>query len=160
MKWIVSSVGLLFLIAGYFYFSTSYNLSREAKREFNKGNFESSYQLATQALDIDPYNRSALSIFSQSKQRLNLQKFLQKTKHNYEQALGILKQGNLSPQEFLQLRWIVEEFERDYREVLILNNPNKAEEIQLQQYKDWFVQLQNRLKEAQQSLQKTQNQAK
>lgn len=75
MRWIVSGVGLLFLIAGYFYFSTSYNLSREAKREFNKGNFESSYQLATQALDIDPYNRSALSIFSQSKQRLNLQKF-------------------------------------------------------------------------------------
>ncbi|WP_300706587.1 MULTISPECIES: hypothetical protein [Helicobacter] len=160
MRWIVSGVGLLFLITGYFYFSTSYNLSREAKREFNKGNFESSYQLATQALDIDPYNRSALSIFSQSKQRLNLQKFLQKTKHNYEQALEILKQSNVSPQEFLQLRWIVEEFEKDYRAVLILNNPNESEEMQLKQYKDWFLQLQNRLKEAQQSLQKIQNQAK
>ncbi|MBD5165650.1 hypothetical protein [Helicobacter sp.] len=159
MKWIWG-VGLFLFIAGYFYFSPSYNLSREAKREFAKGNFESSYHLATQALEADPYNRSALGISSQSKQRLNVQNFLQKTKQNYERALEILKHGSLSPQEFLQLRWITEEFEKDYQALVMLNNPDEVEEMQLKQYQDWFLQLQNRLNQAQQSLQKGQNRAK
>ncbi|WP_297814090.1 hypothetical protein [uncultured Helicobacter sp.] len=153
MKWIVCSIGLCLLIAGYFYFSTSYHLSREAKKEFVKGNFETSYHLSAQALEADPYNRSALGIFSQAKQRLNIQNLLQKTKQNYELALEILKQGSLSPQEFLQLRWIVEEFDKDYRAVLMINNPNETEKIQLTQYQEWFLQLKNRLQEAQQSLQ-------
>lgn len=154
MKWVIGGVGLFLLIGGYFYFSTSYSLSREAKKEFAKGNFEESYHLAEQALEIDPYNRSALGISSQSKQRLNIQKLLQKTEQNYEQALKILKQGSLSPQEFLQLRWIVEEFNKEYRSVLMLNNPSETEEEQLKQYQGWFLQLENRLKEAQHSLQK------
>lgn len=154
MKWVIGGVGLLLLIGGYFYFSTSYSLSREAKKEFAKGNFEESYHLAEQALEVDPYNRSALGISSQSKQRLNIQKLLQKTEQNYEQALRILKQGSLSPQEFLQLRWIVEEFNKEYRSVLMLNNPSETEEEQLKQYQEWFLQLENRLKEAQHSLQK------
>lgn len=160
MKWAAWGFVLLVLIAGYFYFSPSYSLSREAKREFAKGNFEVSYQLATQALEADPYNRSAFGISSQSKQRINIQNLLQNTKQNYEQALEILKQGSLSPQEFLQLRWIVEEFDRDYHAVLMLNNPNQEEEMQLQQYQDWFLQLQNRLEEAHESIQKKQVQAK
>ena len=154
MKWVIGGVGLFLLIVGYFYFSTSYSLSREAKKEFAKGNFEESYNLAEQALEVDPYNRSALGISSQSKQRLNIQKLLQKTEQNYEQALRILKQGSLSPQEFLQLRWIVEEFNKEYRSILMLNNPSKTEEEQLKQYQEWFLQLENRLKEAQHSLQK------
>ncbi|WP_273212188.1 hypothetical protein [Helicobacter rodentium] len=154
MKWAIGGVGLFLLIVGYFYFSTSYSLSREAKKEFAKGNFEESYNLAEQALEVDPYNRSALGISSQSKQRLNIQKLLQKTEQNYEQALRILKQGSLSPQEFLQLRWIVEEFNKEYRSVLMLNNPSEMEEKQLKQYQGWFLQLENRLKEAQHSLQK------
>lgn len=154
MKWVIGGVGLFLLIVGYFYFSTSYSLSREAKKEFAKGNFEESYNLAEQALEVDPYNRSALGIFSQSKQRLNIQKLLQKTEQNYEQALRILKQGSLSPQEFLQLRWIVEEFNKEYRSVLMLNNPSETEEEQLKRYQEWFLQLENRLKEAQHSLQK------
>lgn len=66
----------------------------------------------------------------------------------------------MSPQEFLQLRWIVEEFDKDYHSVLMLNNPSKTEEVQLKQYQDWFLQLERRLIEAQQSFQEMHNQAK
>lgn len=154
MKWIIGGVGVLLLIAGYFYFSTSYSLSREAKREFTKGNFEESYHLSKQALEADPYNRSAFGVFSQSKQRLNIQNLLKRAEQNYEEAFKILKQGSLSPQEFLQLRWLVEEFDKDYQSILMLNNPNEVEKEQLKQYQEWFLQLENRLQEVQQSLQK------
>lgn len=78
MKWIALGIGLLVLVVGYFYFSSSYTLSREAKKEFANENFEASYYLSMQALEADPYNRSALSISSQSKQRLKIQNFYKK----------------------------------------------------------------------------------
>ncbi len=129
------------------YFSDSYRLGREANEAFEGGDYEGAYQLATQAMEKDPYNRFAYGISSQAKQRLNVQKFLNATKANYTEAFELLKSGVLSPREFLQLRWMVEEFNRNYRELLILNQPTAQENEQLEQYKKWFLQLEKRLNE-------------
>lgn len=143
---------LVFLLIGsvvYVYFSTSYRLGRKAQDALNKGAFKEAYTLATQALEEDPYNRLAFSVQNQAKQRKNIQEFLHITQENLNTAMQILEHIPLSAQEFLTLQWMVETFNKTYRNLLLLNQPNTQEKKQLQEYAQWFKQLEDRLKEAQ-----------
>ena len=57
----------------------------------------------------------------------------------------------MTPDEFLRLQWIADEFLRNYRTLLILNQPNDREKDQLEQYKQWFESLKQRLEEVKQT---------
>lgn len=142
---------VLCVLIGIVYFSASYQLGREAKRLFDKGNYKDAHAIAMKALEKDPYNRSAFGIANQAKQRLNIQTFLQNTKESQEIAFKILKDGSLSPEEFLRLGWMVEEFQRNYRTLFIFNQPNPDEKERLEQYRQWFENLNQRLKEVKQT---------
>ncbi|MBX7490766.1 hypothetical protein [Helicobacter turcicus] len=150
MRFLGIGVALLCALVGIVYFSSSYQLGREANRELEKGNFKEAHTLALEALKEDPYNRLAYGVENQSRQRLNIQKFLENSKENQENAFGILKDGSLSPEEFLRLEWMVEEFKRGYRALLILNQPNDKEKEQLERYSQWFESLSSRLEEVKQ----------
>ncbi|MCI5969475.1 hypothetical protein [Helicobacter sp.] len=150
MRFLAVGIILLCVLVGIVFFSPSYKLGREANRELERGNFKEAHSLATQALQKDPYNRLAYGVESQAKQRLNIQKFLTDSKENQESAFKVLKDGSLSPEEFLRLEWMVEEFQRSYRMLFILNQPNDWEKEQLHQYKQWFDSLKKRLEEVKQ----------
>ena len=150
MRFLGISVVLLGVLIGIVFFSPSYQLGREAEQELEKGNFKEAHTLAAQSLQKDPYNRLAYAVESQSRQRLNIQKFLEGSKKNQESAFEILKDGSLTTEEFLRLKWITEEFLRNHRTLLILNQPNHQEKEQLEQYKNWFESLKNRLEEIKQ----------
>ena len=150
MRFLGIGIALICLLVGIVYFSTSYQLGRDAEKELEKGNFQEAHTLAMQALEEDPYNRLAFAVANQAKQRLNVQNFLKQSKENQQDAFNILKDGSLSPEEFLRLEWMVEEFNRSYRGLLILNQPNEKEKEQLEQYKLWFENLNQRLNEVKQ----------
>lgn len=138
----------LALIVLWVYFQESYRLGREAKAKLQAGQFEEAFILATEALQKDPYNRQAFSVQNNAKQRQNIKDFLNTTEENFKIANGILAGGKITPQEFLHLSWIVEEFSRSYRNLLLLNAPNKQESEALENYASWFNKLDSRLKEA------------
>ncbi len=59
---------LVVLLALFFFgFSSSYKLSLEAKMKYMMGEYEEAREIAKEAFDLDPYNRMAISILSQSK---------------------------------------------------------------------------------------------
>ncbi|WDL74511.1 hypothetical protein IP360_06660 [Helicobacter winghamensis] len=151
MRFLGIGIFLLCVLIGIVFFSPSYQLGREANKELENGNFKEAHTLATQSLQKDPYNRLAYGVESQSRQRLNIQKFLEDSKENQKIAFGILKDGSLTPDEFLRLQWITDEFLRNYRTLLILNQPNDREKDQLEQYKQWFESLKQRLEEVKQT---------
>lgn len=134
----------LLLVLGYF-FSPSYSLSSQAKKEFAKGNYQESYHLATLALKEDPYNRSAFSIANQSKQRLNLQKFLQKAQTYYEKISKLLQNPSLTPQEFLEIQWIYDAFSKEYASLYFFNKPTQTEKEAIENYAQWFKQLKEKI---------------
>lgn len=140
-KWLFFVVCSLILIWAYFQFSPSYSLSRKAKEEFAKGNYQESYHLANLALEKNLYNKAAFSVVNQSKQRLNIQNFLNKTKENYKILIQILQKPKLSPQEFLQIQWIYEAFIREYQTLFFFNHPTKQEKEEIESYAQWFKQL-------------------
>ena len=145
MRFYIGILVVFLALVVYVYFSLSYQLGREAQREFNRGNYQSAYEFATQALEEDPYNRSAFGIANQAKQRLNIQNFLNNAKESQQEAFRILKDGSLTPEEYLRLVWMVEEFSRKMRALLILNQPNAQEDKELKQYEMWFLELKTRL---------------
>ena len=151
MRFLGIAFFVLCVLVGVVYFSPSYELGRESKKELERGNFQEAYTLAMQALKEDPYNRLAYSIENQSKQRLNIQKFLEDSKKNQESAFEVLRNGSLTAEEFLRLGWMVEEFQRGYRSLLILNQPNAQEKEQLEKYQQWFDVLKGRLGEVKQA---------
>ena len=135
---------ILLLILGYF-FSPSYTLSSQAKKEFTKGNYQESYQLATLALKEDPYNRSAFSIANQSKQRLNLQRFLQKTQDYYKKVSKLLQSPSITPQELLETQWIYDAFSKEYTTLYFFNKPTPDEKEAIENYAQWFKQLKEKI---------------
>ena len=60
---------LLVVVLAIFFFSftDSYKLSLKAKIKYKAGDYESARILAKEAFDLDPYNKMAVSILSQSK---------------------------------------------------------------------------------------------
>ena len=145
MRFYISILVIFLALVVFMYFSASYQLGRDAQRELNKGNYEAAYEIATQALEEDPYNRSAFATANQAKQRLNIQNFLRSAKESQQEAFGVLKDGSITPEEYLRLGWMVEELSRNYRALLILNQPNAQEDKELKQYETWFLELKNRL---------------
>ncbi|MCH5322232.1 MAG: hypothetical protein J1E31_01450 [Helicobacter sp.] len=138
--WIV--IGCLLLgIAAYFLLAPSYQLSRKAQKAFEVENYEEAYNLAKESLEKDPYNKGAFGIFSQSRQRIEIKRFLDRTKRNYEEAQEILKKSVLTPQEFLQLKWIYETFAKEIETLTFTNSPTPEEAQQIEQFKQWFNSL-------------------
>ena len=63
-----SIVVLIILMAIFFFgFTDSYRLSLKAKMKYMTSEYEEARVLAKEAFDLDPYNRMAISILSQSK---------------------------------------------------------------------------------------------
>ncbi|WP_233704020.1 hypothetical protein [Helicobacter mesocricetorum] len=150
-------IGLIFVIsiAGYFFLSPSYALSRKAQKAYNQQDFQKAYEFSAQALEKDIYNKSAFQIHSLSKQRINIQNFLEKTKQNFENALTLLQKPKLSPQEFLELQWIYDDFSAHYKNLFFTNKPTEEEKQTIEEYFDWFKQLKNKLLEAKEKINAT-----
>ncbi len=135
---------IVMLCVGYF-FTPSYSLSSKAKKEFAKGNYQESLHLATLALEKNPYNRAAFSLVNQSRQRLNFQKFLQKTQASYEKILKLLQNPSITPQEFLEIQWLYEIFSQEYSNLYFFKNKTKTEKEEVENYAQWFKQLKEKI---------------
>ena len=151
MKLGITLLSIVVILASYFYFSNSYMLSREAKEAYHKKEYQKAYDLSSKSLEENPYNKSAFGIKSQSKQRLEIEKFLNKAKINYKRATQILGQGKLTPKEFLELQWICDAFLEDLRILTFTNKPTKAENTQIKEFQEWFISLQKQLQNAKRS---------
>lgn len=139
---------ILLLFCGltyYFFFSPSYKLANEANKAYKEKNYELSYKLANDALKEDPYNKKAFGISSQSRQRIQIQNFLKYANALYQDTSKILNQTSLTQQEFLQLKWICEEFNSKKDGLTFLNNPTNEEAKSIQAYTKWFGDLEIKL---------------
>ncbi len=79
MKRVFYSLLILLLIAGiglYFYFNDSYRKSLEAKYFYLKGDYKRAYILSKEAFDLDPYNKMAFTIMTQSKISSKFQNYI------------------------------------------------------------------------------------
>jgi len=81
-KWLFNTVLVLVIMMALFFFgfTDSYKLSLKAKMKYVTGEYAQARVLAKEAFDLDPYNRMAISILSQSKISATMADYLQDAK--------------------------------------------------------------------------------
>ncbi|NPA81546.1 MAG: hypothetical protein GXO31_02935 [Epsilonproteobacteria bacterium] len=70
-------LGLFAAIGYYFYSNESYRKSIEAKYYYMKGDYQKAYELSREAFDLDPYNKMAFTVMTQSKISSKFQRYIE-----------------------------------------------------------------------------------
>lgn len=109
-KRILNTVILFIVIAGlyFFGFSDSYKLSLQAKMKYMMGEYQEARVIAKEAFDLDPYNRMAISILSQSKISAQMADYLQDSKKYLQKIENITKKVDFSYPDKVKIKMMCE----------------------------------------------------
>ena len=92
----------------FFGFSDSYKLSLEAKVKYLSGEYAEARVLAKEAFDLDPYNRMAISILSQSKISAEMADYVKDGKHYLSKIEKITKKQDFSARDKVKIKMMCE----------------------------------------------------
>jgi tetratricopeptide (TPR) repeat protein len=92
----------------FFGFTDSYKRSVEAKMKYMVGEYDEARVLAKEAFDLDPYNRMAISILSQSKISVNMADYLQDAKKYLEKIEKLTQKSDFSRRDKIKIKMMTE----------------------------------------------------
>jgi tetratricopeptide (TPR) repeat protein len=92
----------------FFGFSESYKLSLEAKMKYILGEYDEARVIAKEAFDLDPYNRMAISILSQSKISAQMADYVKDSKKYLDKIEKITKKSDFSYQDKIKIKMMCE----------------------------------------------------
>ncbi len=99
---------IVVIIIVYYSSSDSYKLSLEAKVKYLMGDYTDAKTLAKKAYELDPYNKMAFSIITQSKISAKLVDYLQES-HKYLEIIKTLsKKSDFSNRDKIKIKMICE----------------------------------------------------
>jgi tetratricopeptide (TPR) repeat protein len=104
------------LLAGaYFVFNPSYRLSLEARYYFETGNYEEAYKLASEAFTINPYNRMAFTLKTQSKIAKEWQSFINDADNYFQTIEKIANKPVVTKKDKLRIKMMLEILLDEYK---------------------------------------------
>ncbi len=92
----------------FFGFSDSYKLSLQAKVKYMRGEYAEARVMAKEAFDLDPYNRMAISILSQSKISAEMADYVKDGKQYLAKIEKITKKQDFSRQDRIKIKMMCE----------------------------------------------------
>ena len=92
----------------YFSFNKSYILSLEAKYYFEIEEFDKAYKKAKEAYILDPYNKMAFSIYTQSQIAKEWQNFINDAKEYFKKIREITNKQNITKKDKLKIKIMLE----------------------------------------------------
>jgi len=95
---------LLVVMAVYFYLHPSYRLSLEAKIYYTIGEYDSAHETASQAYELNKYNRMAFTIMVQSKNAQKFLEFISMAKEYYAQIQSIAAKPEVTNADKVKIR--------------------------------------------------------
>jgi len=111
-------LGLLVIVAAagiYFYFNPSYRLSLEAKYYFKRGNYEKAYELASLAFNLDPYNKMAFTIKTQSLIAQEWVRFIEDSDRYFKEIEKIANKPEITQKDKLKIKIMLEILLGEYK---------------------------------------------
>jgi len=88
--------------------NTSYRLSLEAKYFFQKGDYKKAEVLAKEAYNLEPYNRMAFSIYTQSKIAKEWQNYIDYSEKYFKRIEEIANQDTISKKDKEKIKIMLE----------------------------------------------------
>jgi tetratricopeptide (TPR) repeat protein len=98
-------VGMLLFFFG---FSDSYKYSMEARMKYFMGDYEKARELAKKAFDLDPYNKMAFSILSQSKISAQMADYVKEADKYLQKIEQLTNKSDFSQRDKLKIKLITE----------------------------------------------------
>ena len=99
----------------YFSFNKSYILSLEAKYYFEVEEFDKAYKKAKEAYILDPYNKMAFSIYTQSQIAKEWQNFINDAKEYFKKIEEIANKENITKKDKLKIKMMLEILMDEYK---------------------------------------------
>jgi len=102
---------VLFVVAMllfFFGFNDSYKYSMEARMKYFMGDYEKAHELAKKAFDIDPYNKMAFSILSQSKISAQMADYVQEADKYLQKLEMLTNKPDFTDRDKLKIKMITE----------------------------------------------------
>ena len=104
-----------FFTIGYFTFNPSYRLSVEAKYFFEIANYQKAYKLASKAYNLNPYNRMAFSLKTQSKIAIQWQHFINDADNYFKRIEKIADKNNITDKDKIRIKIMLEILINEYK---------------------------------------------
>ncbi len=112
-------IALLFIMSMllYFFINPSYERSLEAKFYYETGMYEKAYKLAKEAFELDPYNKMAVTIMTQSQYALRYVRYIQNAKKYIRQIEQMLQEGEVDDKKRAKIRTIASIMVESYKKL-------------------------------------------
>jgi len=107
-NWYLFTAGVVVLTIGYFLFNPSYERSLEAKFYYTLGEYRQAEILATEAFELNPYNRMASTIMTQSQTAMKFVNYIEESKKYMQQISAIANGEGVSSAERSKVKLICE----------------------------------------------------
>jgi tetratricopeptide (TPR) repeat protein len=99
----------------YFTLNRSYRLSLEARYYYDQGEFAKAYKKAKEAYLLDPYNRMAFTIYTQSEIAKEWEEFLNDSKEYFKKIQNIANSQNITEKERQKVKIMLEILMDEYK---------------------------------------------
>lgn len=92
----LSALVFLLIMVIYFFMHPSYEKSLEAKYFYEMGEYTKAYERASEAFDMDLYNRMAATVMAQSKTAMKYEKYINEAKKYMQEINAIASKSNIT----------------------------------------------------------------
>ncbi len=92
----------------YFGFHPSYEKSLEAKFYYETGNYKQAYSLAKEAFELDPYNKMAATVMTQSQYSLRYVNYIEDAKRYIKEIQKLVEDGEIDETKRAKIRTIAD----------------------------------------------------
>jgi len=99
---------VIMMLIFFFGFSDSYKLSLEAKMKYLTGDYKEARVMAKEAFDLDPYNRMAIGILSQSKISVEMADYVQDAKKYLLKIEKLSQKVDMRAQDKIKIKMMCE----------------------------------------------------
>ena len=149
--WLMVVAGFLAIMVLYFAFNPSYERSIQAKYYYAIGEYKEAHTLASEAFDLDSYNRMAATIMTQSQTALRFVDYIDEAKRYMRDITKMAESKTISDADKAKMRLMcevmmdsfvkIDPIKRDGRAVLL----DKALVNEAKEYHRQFVELHEKL---------------
>ena len=103
-------IAFLFIVTMmlYFWLHPSYEKSLEAKFYYETGNYRQAYTLAKEAFELDPYNKMAATVMTQSQYSLRYANYIEDAKRYIKEIETLVGNGEIDEATRAKIRTIAD----------------------------------------------------
>ncbi len=149
--WLLVVFGLLAVMVFYFSFNPSYQRSIEAKYHYMTADYSQAHALASEAFELDRYNRMAATVMTQSQTALKFVDYIDESKKYLGQISKIAEGASIGDADRVKMKMMCEimmesfvkisPIDRDGRAILLDDDLLEKARQYHQQFVDLYEQI-------------------